>query len=235
MAQHDFSNPSSANQEVLKIIAIVLMVLDHIALISFSDTHPFHWFGRLVLPLLSYLLVFNYLNNTSNQLAYIKRLMVFSLISQAPYMFAFERGPLVLNIFFTLGVGLFLVYSYERFLPSPEKHPWRFFVVLTLMVYMVIFSSLFLSYGPFGIITIFAFYFCFKAQTWWRVTFLITSIYALNGVLWDPVVALFGLLSLPIIGVVVRYRIGLKRMNGWLYYLFYPVHLVVLRFAAVTM
>ncbi len=67
-----FGNPSSANQEVLKVIAIVLMVLDHIALVTDAPlSHPFHWLGRTVLPLFSYILIFNYLNNTSQPLAYL--------------------------------------------------------------------------------------------------------------------------------------------------------------------
>jgi len=231
MTLHSFSNPSSANQEVLKVIAIVLMVLDHIVLVTSDASHPFHWLGRLVLPLLSYILVYNYLNNTSNQLAYIKRLMVFALISQAPYMFAFGRGPLLLNIFFTLGIGLLLIYIYERFLPSSKDNPWRYLVVLTLMGYTVIFSSIFLSYGPFGLIVIASFYLYFKRKTTFTLVVLAMAIYALNGVLWDSLVAFFGLLSLPIIWVVVRYRIEFKRLNKWLYYLFYPVHLVVLKLA----
>ncbi|MEN8180478.1 MAG: TraX family protein, partial [Pseudomonadota bacterium] len=180
-------------------------------------------------PLLAYLLVYNYLYNTRDKWAYIKRLFLFAILSQIPYMIAFENNELVLNIFFTLGVGLLLIYICEQWYAPVGEQPWRFLLVWATVSFIFLFFSVLLSYGPFGIFTIFAFYLYIKEKTTISLLLLMLVIYTLNSAQWHLGLALFGLLSLAIIWLVNSRDIQVRRVNKWLYYTFYPLHLIFIK------
>ena len=68
---------SSGQQEFLKYIAIFLMVLDHIANV-YSEYYYFKYIGRVVYPIFAFIMIYNYINNTSNKENYIKRVLIWA-------------------------------------------------------------------------------------------------------------------------------------------------------------
>jgi hypothetical protein len=75
-------------RELLKIIAIVTMVLDHIAAILYPDLLILHIIGRLAFPLFAYLVVLG-VESTKKPRKYMATLLLFAVISQVPYYLAY--------------------------------------------------------------------------------------------------------------------------------------------------
>jgi len=108
------AEPAPRN-DVLKLIAMITMLTDHIGHMFFPQHAIFRSVGRLAFPIFAYLLAVGY-EKTSSLKNYARRLFIFGLISQVPYSF-FSPGlqfkPFNLNIMFTLLLGLAVVYLYD--------------------------------------------------------------------------------------------------------------------------
>jgi hypothetical protein len=101
-------------RELLKIIAIVTMVLDHIAAILYPDLLVLHIIGRLAFPLFAYLVVIG-VDSTKNPKKYMATLLLFAIISQVPYYLAFGIQPFErLNILFSLFLSAVTIYFYNK-------------------------------------------------------------------------------------------------------------------------
>ena len=101
--------------DVLKVIAMAAMLIDHIGYMFFPQHALFRSVGRLAFPIFAYQLSVGY-EKTSSLKNYAGRLLVFGLISQAPYSFfspGLEFKPLQLNIMFTLLAGLGVIRLYD--------------------------------------------------------------------------------------------------------------------------
>lgn len=102
------------NQNVLKLIAIIAMTVDHVTWLLYPNysTEPvaivLHVFGRLACPIMCYCIAEGY-HYTRNFNKYIARLFLFALISHVPYMLQTEiysaYGPLCF-IPFATGEGI---------------------------------------------------------------------------------------------------------------------------------
>ena len=141
--QDYLKHPPSFNLELLKLIAIFTMVVDHVHYIWFRDSsHLAYLVGLLAFPLFCLMLTYNYMFHSSNKKRMLKRLFIFIFISQIPYEWAFGltwsweaayqwgvsfvswfgggafEVPAVrpgFNIFVTLFLGLALVYLIETY------------------------------------------------------------------------------------------------------------------------
>ncbi len=101
-------------RELLKLIAIVTMVLDHIGTILYPDLLLLRIIGRLAFPIFAYLIVLG-VESTKRPLRYMLTLLVFALISQFPYFLAFEIQPFHrLNILFSLLLSAVTIYFYNK-------------------------------------------------------------------------------------------------------------------------
>jgi hypothetical protein len=101
-------------RELLKIIAIVTMVLDHVAEILYPDLLILHVIGRLSFPLFAYLVVLG-IESTKKPRKYMVTLICFAAISQVPYYLAFGIQPFErLNILFSLFLSAVTIYFYNK-------------------------------------------------------------------------------------------------------------------------
>lgn len=122
----------------LKIIALISMLIDHFALIILywgylypnqpiiigSDLHTLlkvynvlRGIGRLAFPIFCFLLVEGFLH-TSSRPKYALRLGVFALISEIPYDLGINNSwyyPEKCNVFITLLIGLLVIWAMEHF------------------------------------------------------------------------------------------------------------------------
>ena len=89
------------NSFQLKIIACILMAIDHVGAIMFPDIDLYRIIGRLSFPIFAFLLTEGYVH-TRNLKKYFIRLFIFAIIPQIPYSLAF--GIDILNIFIELGI-----------------------------------------------------------------------------------------------------------------------------------
>jgi len=220
----------------LKIIAIVSMLIDHIAVV-FPDTFPF-WFrgvGRLAWPIFAYLLADSF-RHTKSPDKFLMRLFIFALISEIPYDIAMGNSinfAASTNIFYTLFLGGTAILLYERF---KVKYGWQTSAIIgALFPTAVLAEILTADYGGMGVLFIFSMY---------AIKHKPLRLAAMGGF------ALFQFLPLipaHILGIDIRMEyllaipfalatVPLVAMyNGkrgiqakWLFYWIYPTHLAVL-------
>ena len=101
-------------RELLKIIAIVTMVIDHVGNILYPDLLFLQMIGRLSFPLFAYLIMLG-VESTKKPRKYMVTLLSFAVISQIPYFLAFGIQPFErLNILFSLLLSAVTVYYYNK-------------------------------------------------------------------------------------------------------------------------
>lgn len=213
----------------LKIIACISMLIDHIGVILFPEIAFLRIVGRLAFPIFTFLIVEGYFY-TKNISKYLFRLGVFAVVSE----FAFDRAFFNVwlefeyqNIFFTLLIGLIAVYIYDHNKDNNKTVATVSLLALTLL-------SLFIKsdYSIFGVLTIFGFY-----QFREKPKQIFIWMLVINGIMvslktpplfpltLSDITQIFALLSLIFI---FSYN-GKKGLNlKYLFYTFYPLHLIIL-------
>jgi len=101
-------------RELLKIIAIATMVIDHVGHILYPDLLFLQMIGRLAFPIFAYLIVLG-VESTKKPVKYMMTLLVFAIVSQVPYFLAFNIQPFErLNILFSLLLSAITIYYYDK-------------------------------------------------------------------------------------------------------------------------
>jgi hypothetical protein len=101
-------------RELLKIIAIMTMAVDHVGRILYPNLLFLQVIGRLSFPIFAYLIVLG-VESTKKPLKYMITLLAFALVSQVPYFLAFEIPPFErLNILFSLLLSAVTIYFYNK-------------------------------------------------------------------------------------------------------------------------
>lgn len=238
--------------DTIKLFAIIAMLIDHIAwaFVPFNSVagQIMHFFGRLTAPIMCYFIAEGYFY-TRNIKKYILRLGLFAIISQIPFlMIESLKGPpilitengiwinpellsLNLNTMFTLMLGLIALALWKT---EIIEKPLRVMIVITICMLSLIgdwsvFAVLWILF--FGI-----FHGDFKKQMISYFIIAIASVVIIfsrrfKQVLSDPFIMFWqaGLLIPPLL----LYLYNGKRKNNypffkWFFYLFYPIHLLVI-------
>jgi len=97
------------NFEILKILGIIFMTIDHIGFHINNDY--MRMIGRMAFPIFAYVMVQN-LKLGANRENYLKRLLFFGILSTPIYHLNF--GYRSLNIFFTLALGIVIITLIEQ-------------------------------------------------------------------------------------------------------------------------
>ncbi len=214
---------------IIKIIACVTMVLDHIRYVFPQINNLLIMcLGRISFPLFAFLITEGYIH-TRNLKSYYKRLIIFAIISQIPFMlFRILVGEyLLLNILFTLLLGLLTITVYE-------KINNKFFSIPICLMLILGGEILNVDYGWFGVATVFVFY-IFKNNKFLEMisfSFLTLVYYWLVGILkyiTIPIIMLYIFTILPLF-FIFAYNGKLGRRMKYFFYWFYPIHMIVLYF-----
>ena len=212
----------------IKVLACLIMLIDHIGAIMFPGVDILRAVGRIAFPLFAWLLA-NGWRHTANRPRYVLRLLTFALLSQIPFITAFQPSVWRWNVLFSLAAGIACLAWCER------KSGWPRYAVIAAIAILA--EILLFDHGSYGILTIV----CFGrfansfAQMAAAQAVLIgvrqIVVYTLACVevlsfdewwVWAQPVALLSLL------VISCYN-GRKGMGAkFLFYCFYPVHLLLL-------
>ena len=116
------SSPRDISSFALKIIAIIGMTGNHAAYVlgphlPTGVTVFLFSLGGLTFPIMAFLLAEGY-HYTSNFRRYLTRLLIFALISQAPYSLLWGAAG---NVLITLALGLAAVYAIDKFASTALK------------------------------------------------------------------------------------------------------------------
>lgn len=224
----------------LKLIAITTMLINHLG-------HTFHWeqygwlaafayeaIGKLTFPIMAYLLVegFHY---SKNRWKYLSRFIGFWLLSILPFHYLFmSDSPSIIwvnNIMFTLGMGLLLLILLEHV--NQRSLQDLLIIGFALMTQK---SDWYL----FGVVAIAGFWRHRQEKNgfispivWLGFSYITYKLIAYYG-LWEylPLHQLFEnlgvLLAIPLLMAYNGQRGYSPTWVKWGFYLFYPLHLIIL-------
>lgn len=223
----------------LHLLAMGLMLCDHICLALMPDRLWMTCVGRLAFPIFAFLVAEGFVR-TRSRARYARRLLIFALISEVPFdLLAADRPvyPFHQNVLWTflIALGCMQLLEWAKSDPRPDA---RFVLSAGAVLGGFLAGTAFMVdyFGP-GVWTVLVFYF-FRGDGWRQRLGQLLCLLFLNGWLLTGQTVLPGGLALPIQAFAVLalpfiwlYR-GRQGPHGravrWLFYGFYPAHLLVL-------
>lgn len=223
---------------LLKYIAIITMTIDHIGaaiveqLLYHSiqpNTFTFGNFiitrqqliyldcilrsiGRIAFPIFCFLLVEGFFY-TKSRMRYLKRLVLFALLSEIPFDLAFSHSLFNIssqNVFFTLYIGFIAMCLQEYWKSKPLLR-------ISSAVFCMLFAYLaHTDYHALGILAILLFYYFRTLQKPFHILWVLLYFFS-----WEPMAILSSIFLIGYNG---------KKGNSYRYffYCFYPLHLLCL-------
>ncbi len=238
----------------LKIIAILSMTIDHTGCILFPDNLTLRVIGRIAFPIYCYLIAEGF-SKTRSVPKYLLRLGAFALISEIPFDLAFHGEAFYwqkCNVFVTLFLGLLSLFLFEKIRSLKDMPAPAGFVLGTVPVILLAVAADLAGtdYGAYGVLMIFLFY-IFREKTGLVIfsLFLLTEIkYGIRSIDASAYSKAYSFFKIATIGdktwyisravqqfcIFAAIPIGLysgeKGYGGakWLFYVFYPSHLLIL-------
>lgn len=207
-----------------KIIAIMLMIIDHVGYALLNNNVLCRGIGRLAFPMFVFLLLDGF-HRTRDVEKYARRLLLFWVVSIVPYSLAFYGGFTAAgqNIFLSLFLylGLFCVLDNQSY-PVLMKA-----LIATLSAVIAIQAKM--EYSWYGVvITVIMFYFQERGlETSFTGVFCTSFIYGmLNGFR----VQIFAALSFIFIPATGKFEESQRpnKITSMMTYWFYPIHLLCL-------
>ena len=229
---------------VIKLIAMFAMLCDHASDAIIGHFNFLNLIGRISFPLFTFQLVIGF-KNTSNVKKYLTRMFVFAIISQLPFQILIKNysGEFLLNIFFTLILGLIsLMIVNKCFCKNGVINT---IIKIALVVGICSLASLSkCDYGAIGILEILLIYYTYPCD-WKKKTNninVIKLILLISGEVVLSAINYIDVLKLHLIGyyigIIIATTIPIFIMlayNGqkgkepkYLFYSFYPIHLIIL-------
>lgn len=228
---------------VLHIIAMTLMLMDHLWATLLPAREWLTCAGRVAFPIFAFMAVEGYFHTRSFK-KYILRMLLFAVLSEIPFDLMYGGTwfyPVHQNVLWTFLLGLLGVWLMEQV--RKKGKTWMYLLVCVLVVPagLVLGTLCMVDYYGVGVLTVFVFYFLHERK-WWCFLGQLAALYWLNvellGGLMYPV-QLFGMefelcqqgLALLALIPIWLYR-GRQGYHSkpfqYLCYAFYPVHMLLL-------
>ena len=228
---------------VLHIIAMTLMLMDHLWATLLPAREWLTCAGRVAFPIFAFMAVEGYFHSRSFK-KYILRMLLFAVLSEIPFDLMYGGTwfyPVHQNVLWTFLLGLLGVWLMEQV--RKKGKTWMYLLVCVLVVPagLVLGTLCMVDYYGVGVLTVFVFYFL-HGRKWWCFLGQLAALYWLNvellGGLMYPV-QLFGMefelcqqgLALLALIPIWLYR-GRQGYHSkpfqYLCYACYPVHMLLL-------
>ena len=223
----------------LKLFAMAVMLIDHLAYawnlqdVSFDVYYLMRVIGRLAFPIFAYMIAVG-ARHTRDIRKYLLRLLVFALLSEVPFDLAFGfagEGQWIewahQNVFFTLFFGLLTLAALRLF----RERLGRFYMipsVAVLLLLMLAADFLNTDYADMGVLSIFLFYVFADKKPAVRSAGFALAILVL-AFDWKTLINITELFALAALIPILLHN-GQKgaKMNRWIFYAFYPGHILLL-------
>lgn len=222
----------SISGSTLKMIALMIMFIDHIGAVIVQRTmvmegfnhnfwsslyQPIRYVGRLAFPIFCFLLVEGFVH-TSNVKKYLKGMLIFALISEIPFNLGITGNIFSLeyqNVFWELALGIVAMLCFEKIEQKKSNYWMQVIGRITVIIFFAAAAELLnLDYGMYGIISIVALY-AFREKRIMQLLIGALTFY------WEPVA--------PFAFLLLAFYNGKRGKNiKYLFYAFYPTHLLLL-------
>lgn len=229
------------NSLSLKLLAMALMLCDHMWATVIPGNNWLTAVGRLAFPIFAYQVAEGFFL-THDRKKYLGRMFIFALISEIPFDLLYYSSvvfPFHQNVMFTFCLAILLMMALER---AKSKGPIVFSLaaVACVALGMLLGQLAMVDYYGSGVVTVLVFYLC-RGRTWgWlgQLAGLVwLNCYLLGGML-IPVTLLGHTIEISEQGLAVLALIPIWLYNGkqgphsraiqYACYAFYPAHMLVL-------
>ena len=236
-------HPFDLSAAALHILAMALMLMDHLWATLLPAQDWLTCAGRVAFPIFAFMAVEGYFH-TRNFKKYALRMLVFAVLSEIPFDLMYGGTwfyPVHQNVIWTLLMGLVGISLMEKAKKTGKM--WLYILVcLGVTLAGAILGTLgMVDYYGAGVLTVFVFYF-FRGRKWWCLLGQLLGLYWINvellGGLMYPVELLglelelcqqgFALLSLIPIWLYSGRQGYHSKPFQYLCYGFYPVHMLLL-------
>ena len=209
----------------LKILAIITMTIDHIGAIIYPNIDAFRIIGRISFPIFCFLLVEGF-KHTHNRFRYFIRLLLFAIITQPIYDYSFNNHEL--NILFTFSLSFLLLSSIEfikkiinKYNKGIENYLYKTISYLLIYIIFLILSIILnVDYQALGVSLVLIFYLSPNILLSLLLYLIIAITLDVNNI------QLYSLIAF----IFIYFYNGKKGKNiKYFFYLYYPLHLLLLK------
>lgn len=231
------------NTGLIKLVAIVCMIVDHVGAVFFPRVYELRVLGRIAFPLFAWCLCVG-AEYTRNIRKYAVRLLIAGILSQPVYIWAMNHKWYELNVFFELLIGLNAIVSVRE----SRKGSRYWGSVLSILAPCVIHLNH--NYGWQGVLFILLLYVSRERRSsiavimtafclyWGQGSLRLTQLFGIplpTSISFLPYastmlsdlsrIQFWAILALPLMVIPMRRRFHLPK---WVPYAVYPGHLLVI-------
>ncbi|MBS5521892.1 MAG: hypothetical protein KHX56_06430 [Clostridiales bacterium] len=220
--------PKILSSNGLKLIAAVSMTVDHIGAALFPQALWLRCIGRLAFVLYAFLITEGYIY-TRNVKWYMARLGLLAVLSEVPFDLLFHRSlfyPYAQNVFFTLFLGLLAIYLMDLLGSRLAPGMW-FLCLIPVGAACVAAGWLQCDYRYYGVLMIAVFFACKSRYIEMFLGVAVISM-AMNTI------QLWGITAMLPISLYNGKKGKGSRLFTWLFYFYYPVHMLLIFGIAAT-
>ena len=215
----------------MKTIAVICMLIDHIGFLFFPNQIEWRIIGRLAMPIFAFGIARG-ARYTSSMKRYMKKILLFALISQLPFWWMQQMvygGPFLslhFNIGFTFLAALGIINLFQE--AERKKQSLGIGKLLGISALLVSADLLQFDYGSYGILVVLLCYVvgCSKQEMWmlWIGYTVLTYLSYLSNV------SMFLLQEVGVLafGIIFALQTISEKRIGRFFYIFYPLHMIVL-------
>lgn len=239
LLQSDFIHRYGLSGNTLKLLALIIMIVDHVGAVLLPQYRILRYIGRLAFPIYCFLITEGVIH-TKNIYRYGARLLAFAFISELPFDLAIHGKLLEFtdqNVYFTLFIGMVTVYI-TRVMDETKG-------LMAFMLGMGIALLMKVDYSAYGIIMIYCFYKFRENPVWMLITIGITNYIMGIGGTGSQKYAVFAMIPIFLYSGKKSYRekelltdntnnsAGSVKSVGEIllqygFYAAYPIHLIIL-------
>ncbi|MEK4435171.1 MULTISPECIES: TraX family protein [Paenibacillus] len=196
-------------------IAMITMLIDHIGAVFYPQVEELRIIGRIAFPIYAFAVYIGY-KHTRNVQKYIWRLFWIAVLSQVPFMAAFNH--LSLNVVWTLWSSLLVLLVLD-------KQPNRLLGIPIVIGAGIIMEVTAMDYGMYGLLLVLLFRY-FQGPILVLGHVLLTALYIQ---LHSSSVQMYSVVATLGIAIAQYYGAGF-RLKGprWIWRYFYPAHLAII-------
>ncbi|MGM9942213.1 MAG: TraX family protein [Bulleidia sp.] len=151
----------------LHVFAMACMTCDHAWALLFPQCEWLTWIGRIAFPVFAFLIVQGY-KHTSDLKRYMKRMLVFALVSEIPFNLMYGSSvfyPFHQNVLWTFLIALCAMTCMDRIKGKYSRWISGGLCALITLVSFVLGYGMMSDYFGAGVLTVLVFYFL-KGNTW---------------------------------------------------------------------
>lgn len=225
---------------ILKLIAIITMLIDHIGYFYFPDVMILRFVGRIAFPLYAFLITQG-IFYTKDKIKYFKRIFIMAILSEIPFNLLASKNifyPSSQNVLLLFSIAIGTIILYEKL---KEKNKDSYYAILIGIILSILLKP---DYSLVGILLIYIFYFLIKTDKNHSTKIIIPALFfvlyqIIENAIFYPYGAIQSIIDFSWIylGSLISYvliyfyngKLGYKnKFLNKLFYLFYPLHMLMI-------